>query len=484
MTGEIRFLHTADVHLGAPLNSGGNTSSRLSRLFNEAGYNSFQYICEQARKEKVDFIIIAGDLYDREARSVKAARVFVDRCQQLQEEDISVFVIAGNHDPLTGKKPSFTLPDNVNIFSGNEVEEKKYFSNSGRLQARLLGQSYRQKFESRSMYRYFTPEDERVSNLGLLHTQLDSRNNHYVPVAEKELLNKEGIHYWALGHIHSPRIINSSSPAIAYSGTPQGRNVTDTGLRGCFLVEMVSGEKPEITFLPTAEVLYCQLEIDINEMGGDYHSDEQSTPGINQSPENISELLTIMHKKAEKILKDLKNCRQQNETKKQVKQLLPELNRFTIEGKNIYNYFSRQFKGLIVRWVITGRGPLHGYIAEHRQEAVAEVVRALNEEFQAFNPFLWTHSVHFHTGHSLPEIENLCRQNEVFEEINQIVADLLNDSSLQDELCNSWGKVWQGSSEQEERLPQRFYPDAKTKERLIEEARQKILEELLERGEK
>ncbi|MFW6237785.1 MAG: metallophosphoesterase family protein, partial [Halanaerobiales bacterium] len=76
MNKEIQFIHTADLHLGSPLNCGGEPPSRLSSLFNEGGYLAFEALVDRALEFDVDFVLIAGDVYDREARSVRAARFF------------------------------------------------------------------------------------------------------------------------------------------------------------------------------------------------------------------------------------------------------------------------------------------------------------------------------------------------------------------------------------------------------------------------
>ena len=162
---KLRFIHTADLHLGGPLNCGGDPPVHLTTLFNEAGYRSLELICDRALEYEVDFVIIAGDIYDREARSVKASRFFVEQCQRLQEENIPVYVISGNHDPLSEKEDPFTPPDNVHIFDSSEVETREYFGKNEKLKAQILGQSYRCKFESRIMYRYFTIDNESVNNI-------------------------------------------------------------------------------------------------------------------------------------------------------------------------------------------------------------------------------------------------------------------------------------------------------------------------------
>jgi DNA repair exonuclease SbcCD nuclease subunit len=73
-------------------------------------------------------------------------------------------------------------------------------------------------------------------NLGLLHTSLTGRPGHdtYAPCLETDLRQK-GYGYWALGHIHQPEVI-CRDPWIVFAGNCQGRDVRETGPRGCRLV--------------------------------------------------------------------------------------------------------------------------------------------------------------------------------------------------------------------------------------------------------
>ena len=49
-----------------------------------------------------------------------------------------------------------------------------------------------------------------------LHTQLDPGNPNYCPCSVEDLLSQEHIHYWALGHIHQPRIVRLDSQLLPF----------------------------------------------------------------------------------------------------------------------------------------------------------------------------------------------------------------------------------------------------------------------------
>jgi DNA repair exonuclease SbcCD nuclease subunit len=62
------------------------------------------------------------------------------------------------------------------------------------------------------MYRQFTPADDRIPNISVLHMALNPDGRRYVPVARSDLEIKDEIHYWALGHIHDPRVHENEPP--------------------------------------------------------------------------------------------------------------------------------------------------------------------------------------------------------------------------------------------------------------------------------
>ncbi|NLC43898.1 MAG: DNA repair exonuclease, partial [Clostridiales bacterium] len=119
----FRFIHAADIHLGSFLHIDGiEAHSKLQELSRAATYRAFDKICQVAVRSNAKFILIAGDLYDKEARSVHANRYFVDSCKKLQREKIQVLIIAGNHDPIKEHGEIFELPENVYIFRSDIPE--------------------------------------------------------------------------------------------------------------------------------------------------------------------------------------------------------------------------------------------------------------------------------------------------------------------------------------------------------------------------
>lgn len=87
----MRFLHTADLHIGKRVNE-------FSML--EDQEYILRQILKTADKEQVEVVLIAGDVYDKQVPSAEAVRLFDWFLTQLNSRKLPVFVIGGNHDSV------------------------------------------------------------------------------------------------------------------------------------------------------------------------------------------------------------------------------------------------------------------------------------------------------------------------------------------------------------------------------------------------
>src|SRR5580693_6722928 len=89
MVRAMRFLHTSDWHLGRSLH-------RADLRDAQAGF--LDHLVETARAERVDAVLVAGDVYDRAVPSVDAVALCEQALVRLHETGARVIVISGNHD--------------------------------------------------------------------------------------------------------------------------------------------------------------------------------------------------------------------------------------------------------------------------------------------------------------------------------------------------------------------------------------------------
>ena len=83
---------------------------------------AFANLITEAVEREVDFVVIAGDLYDGDWRDYQTGLFFVAQMGRLAGAGIPAFVLFGNHDAESQITRRLTLPDNVKIFSAKKPE--------------------------------------------------------------------------------------------------------------------------------------------------------------------------------------------------------------------------------------------------------------------------------------------------------------------------------------------------------------------------
>jgi exonuclease SbcD len=253
----FRFIHTADIHLDSPLKSLALRDPQAAECIGGATRRSFEKIIDLCLEEHVNALIIAGDLYDGDLRSMKTAIFLIRQMQRLQEANIRVFLIRGNHDSESSITKYLDFPKNVHVFTGRGgVEELEEF------RVAIHGVSYAQRHAPESLLRKYRQPVAGFFNIGIMHTSLLGAAGHdaYAPCTVKDLAS-HGFNYWALGHIHQ-RCVYQQDPLIVMPGIPQGRDIGESGSGSVTFVEVSdTGIKIDERF--TAEAEFKRVKIDL-----------------------------------------------------------------------------------------------------------------------------------------------------------------------------------------------------------------------------
>ena len=110
------FLHAADIHLDSPLLKLEHYDGAPVEDLRSATRRALENLVELAIVERVDFVLIAGDLYDGDWKDYNTGLYFVSQMTRLREAGIPVFIIAGNHDAASKMTKTLRLPDRVFLF--------------------------------------------------------------------------------------------------------------------------------------------------------------------------------------------------------------------------------------------------------------------------------------------------------------------------------------------------------------------------------
>jgi len=262
------FIHAADIHLDSPFSALSQDNPDLAATMRSATFEAFENVIQLCLDKGVDFLLVAGDVYDGADRSLRAQVRFRDGLKRLDETGIRSFVAHGNHDPLSGWSSSLEWPPGVHLF-GDHVETVPVKRAEGHLLAFIQGVSYPKRDERRNLSHLFKRTDP-AFHIGLLHANLGSDTGHepYAPCSMEDLLKPE-MDYWALGHVHASKILSPDLPVILYPGNTQGRNIRETGEKGCYLVKVSEDKEVETEFHVTDVIRWTTREIRINDMQSD-----------------------------------------------------------------------------------------------------------------------------------------------------------------------------------------------------------------------
>lgn len=233
------FVHAADIHLDSPmegLTADANQAPAVARAAREATFAVLDRIVQACIEVNADFLLLAGDVYDREYRSARAQLHLHGALSKLAEHGIRTFMVHGNHDPATGSLKALDWPENVVVFGSEEVETHE-FQTAGGDSVTVSGISYRAADERRKLHRLFKQPESSAYHIAMLHCSLASHRalQAYCECTMGDLTGR-GFDYWALGHVHTRAVLSDQPPCVVYPGNPQGREIRESGPRGCMIV--------------------------------------------------------------------------------------------------------------------------------------------------------------------------------------------------------------------------------------------------------
>lgn len=259
----FKFLHTADLHIESPYQGISRLNCALGKAMIKYGQEAYDRLIQTALDQEVDFVLLAGDSFDSEAGSLRAQYRFIHGLEKLNQANIPVYLIAGNHDPLESWPKHFKLPENVTIFSSDQVEKSIFYKNEQPIAA-IYGVSFGKKEEYRRMASLFKRDDTAGFSIGLLHGTLAGNSEHtpYCPFEMAEL-KASSIDYWALGHIHKREIVHPSHPLVVYPGNIQGRHFNESGEKGCSILEVENGTVVDHHFVQLSNVIYDYADLSV-----------------------------------------------------------------------------------------------------------------------------------------------------------------------------------------------------------------------------
>lgn len=257
----MRFIHAADIHLDSPLIGLSAYPDAPAERLRTATRDAFENLVSLAIDEAVDFLVIAGDLYDGTWKDFNTGIYFARQVGRLKQVGIPVYLLYGNHDAESEMTKKLSLPDNVHVFPSNKAATFIL----PELRVALHGRSFKVAATTEDLATTYPDPCPGWLNIGVLHTALEGYAAHatYAPCSLAEL-HAKGYQYWALGHVHQYLQWDGSS-IIAFPGNLQGRNIRETGPKGALLVTADGADIQSVERRFVDVLRWHRLQIDVSQ---------------------------------------------------------------------------------------------------------------------------------------------------------------------------------------------------------------------------
>ncbi len=256
----IKLLHTADVHLDAPFRWLGNKGKEQRRQVKD----TFRALIDLALAERVDAVLIAGDLFDGNSPSQDAVD-FVKT--QLARLSVPVFIVPGTHDCYdTG-----SIYRRVHFATGNGAAVHVFDGARTAVELSTLGLTV-----------HANANLTKTSRVSPLHgLQRNPRTRYNVALAHGSLarpgteddfplnaasIAASGMDYLALGHWHSCQDCSAGGIAAWYSGPPE--LLTAEGEQGYVLLIELDEQRTHVQCRQVGRRRYAELSLPLDGIDG------------------------------------------------------------------------------------------------------------------------------------------------------------------------------------------------------------------------
>ncbi|MEL7495960.1 MAG: DNA repair exonuclease [Planctomycetota bacterium] len=250
MSETIKFIHASDFHLDTAMSGLVELPNHLIDVLANAPYKAAEKIFDTAIAERVDFVLLAGDLFDLDAGNARSAAFLLSQFERLAQKEIMVYWVAGSCDQPDRWPGSIELPSNVVTFNSSLIERLEHKRN-GKTVARIMAAGFDSK--RRSGNDFVAPNND-IFNIALTHGELESST-----------LNGTHIRYWALGGRHKSAKLEKPDTIVVYPGTPQGRCPKESGVHGFKICRVDSSGKLRVQSLEADRVRFMPQKVAISE---------------------------------------------------------------------------------------------------------------------------------------------------------------------------------------------------------------------------
>lgn len=192
----VKFAHIADVHLG------GWKQEPMQKL----NLESFIRAIDLCIKNKVDFVLIAGDLFDTAFPGIEVLKESFAQFKRLKDVNISCFIIAGSHDFSVSGKTFLDVLEKAgfckNVENYEETENSIILNPTVHSNVAIYGYPGRKSgLEVQQLRKVKFNDAPGMFKIFMMHTTLDKAKG-TLPIDSVESDTLPKADYYALGHLH------------------------------------------------------------------------------------------------------------------------------------------------------------------------------------------------------------------------------------------------------------------------------------------
>jgi len=249
----VKFTHLADCHLG---------SWRQPEL-RQLNLESFKKAIGFSIEQKVDFVLITGDLFDSAYPPIEILEQTFEQLKRLKDEGIACYIIAGSHDYSASGKTFLSVLEKAgfckNLFQQEELHGKQFLNPVIHKNIALYGYPGKKSgLEVGELKNIKLQDSPGFFRIFALHTCISDavKSLPIESIQETELPEAD---YYALGHLH----INYSKDKFVYAGPTFPNNFEELKelKHGSFYVIETNPFKTERKEIKLKEVEIVELEI-------------------------------------------------------------------------------------------------------------------------------------------------------------------------------------------------------------------------------
>ena len=272
----LRLLHTADVHLGARHDDLGEAAAAQR----ERQFAAFKATVDLAISEKVDILLIAGDLFDSNTQPRRSVERVAGELKRLVAARVRTVIIPGTHDCYD--RASIYRAYDLAALAGSEADDDLVTVltpsvpsiHLSACDATVQATIFPTKRAPYSPLRDLRIAEQPAAgwNIGMVHGSISipDRTDRDEVVVTKEEIAATGLDYLALGHWHSAQQGRAGTTAYAYSGAPEPVAVNQDGAGKVLLVELdeaAGTKKVRITERTVGKTRFDKLDLDVATIG-------------------------------------------------------------------------------------------------------------------------------------------------------------------------------------------------------------------------